>query len=36
MRELGSVRQAASLIRTESAANAAVSRAIEEAAEAVN
>jgi hypothetical protein len=36
MRELGSVRQAASLIRAESVANAAVSRAIEEAAEAVN
>lgn len=36
MRELGSVRQAASLIRAESAAVAAVSRAIEEAAEAVN
>jgi hypothetical protein len=36
MRELGSVRQAASLIRAENAAEAAVRRAIEEAAEAVD
>lgn len=36
MRELGSVRQAARLIRAESAADAAVNRAIAEAAEAVN
>jgi hypothetical protein len=36
MRELGSVRQAASLMRAESAAEAAVDRAIAEAAEAVN
>lgn len=36
MRELGSVRQAANLIHAESAAEAALGRAIEEAAEAVN
>jgi hypothetical protein len=36
MRELGSVRQAASLIHAESAVEAALGRAIEEAAEAVN